>query len=279
MLCILFGYSKQAYYKQKQDQSRAVQQRQQLKESVLLFRRQLPRLGTRKLHYLLKDTHQIGRDRLFRLLREEGLLVPRRKKYTRTTDSSQWMRQYPNLVKDMLPSRPEQLWVADITYLETFDGTVYLHLVTDAYSKRIMGYEVCENLRATSSCKALSMAIANRQYPHQALIHHSDRGLQYSSKDYTDTAAGIGISMTETGSPYDNAVAERVNGILKEEFGLSQKLEDLQQAKQYVPQSIDLYNSLRPHLSCEMLTPNQMHRQQQVKIKTYRRTSSICVDT
>lgn len=277
MFCILFGYSKQAYYKQCKNQQRKTSDQQQLKQSVLQIRQQLPRLGTRKLHYLLKGKHPIGRDRLFALLREEGLLVSRRKKYTRTTDSSGWMRQYPNLVKDMVPSRPEQLWVADITYMDTLDGTVYLHLITDAYSKRIMGYEVSENLRATSTCKAFAMAIANRQY--QALIHHSDRGLQYSSKDYTDMAVGIRISMTETGSPYDNAVAERVNGILKEEFGLAQKLDDLQQAKHYVRQSIALYNSFRPHLSCEMLTPDQMHAQQQVKIKTYKRTPSITTDS
>ncbi len=253
-------------------------QQQQLKDAVLDIRQQLPRLGTRKLHHLLKGKHQVGRDRLFALLREEGLLVHRRKKYKRTTDSSGWIRKYPNLIKDVVPSRPEQIWVADITYLETLEGTAYLHLITDAYSKRIMGYEVCDNLQAASTTRALVMAIKNRQHKDQPLIHHSDRGLQYGSQEYTGTAKGIQMSTTQTGSPYDNAVAERINGILKQEFGLGEKLDDLQQARQCVRQSVELYNRLRPHLSCAMLTPEQMHQQQDVKIKTYKRTPGMLTD-
>jgi len=272
MFCALFGLSKQAYYKQiKQKQHRAII-RAQARASVLHLRRMMPRLGTRKLHHLLgQQGIPIGRDQLFGLLGQEGLLVRRRKKYTLTTHSKHWMRKYPNLVKGMIPERPEQLWVADITYLDMNNGPLYLHLVTDAYSKRIMGYELCDNLEAVSTLRALQMAISNRQYKTRPLIHHSDRGLQYCSKLYTDCLIHnkVRISMTENGDPYENAVAERVNGILKDEFGLSDQMQDRQQARLQTDQSISTYNSQRPHLSCSMLTPGQMHNQRLVKLKTY----------
>jgi putative transposase len=239
----------------------------------------MPRLGTRKLHFLLKRDHWIGRDRLFNLLREEGMLVTRRRKYTVTTDSKHW-RKYPNRVKELVLNRPEQLWVADITYIDTLEGNAYLHLITDAYSKQVMGYELCNNMEAASTFKALNMAVENRQYKDQPLIHHSDRGLQYCSKLYTDSLInnGITISMTETGSPYDNAVAERMNGILKDEFGLGERLNDLKEAQVHARESINIYNTLRPHLSCQMLTPKQMHNQQNIKVRTYKKTSNIFAD-
>lgn len=273
MLCELFGYTKQAYYKQLIHQSTRAKSHQQLKAAVLEIRRQMPRLGTRKLHFLLKSGHMmIGRDRLFELLRTEGMLIIKRKKYTVTTDSKHWMRKYPNRIQELVLNRPEQLWVADITYIDTVDGNAYLHLITDAYSKRIMGYELCNNMEAASTLKALKMALMNRQYKNQPLIHHSDRGLQYCSKVYIDTLVknNVAISMTESGSPYDNAVAERLNGILKDEFGLGEKLNSLDEAKVHTEQSIEIYNLLRPHLSCQMLTPKQMHQQQIIKVKTYK---------
>jgi len=272
MLCDLFGYTKQAYYKQFTHQCNRGKQDQQLKEAVLAIRRQMPRLGTRKLHFLLKTDHaMIGRDRLFELLRTEGMLITKRKKYTVTTDSKHWMRKYPNRIKEVALHRPEQVWVADITYIDTVDGNAYLHLITDAYSKQIMGYELCNNMEAVSTLKALTMALINRQYKDQPLTHHSDRGLQYCSKVYIDTLIknNITISMTESGSPYDNAVAERVNGVLKDEFGLGERLNGFQEAKVHTEQSINIYNLLRPHLSCQMLTPKQMHQQQKMKVKTY----------
>ena len=200
------------------------------------------------------------------------MLVPTRRKYVRTTHSMHWMRKYPNLVKGTAVIRPEQLWVADITYLDTkADGNLYLHLVTDAYSKQIMGYELCDNMTAVSTYKALQMALSKRQYKDLPLIHHSDRGLQYCSALYTGCLKQnrIGISMTENGDPYENAVAERINGILKDEFGLGDQLNDSQEANKQVSQSIMTYNNRRPHLSCNMLTPVQMHKQQTMKIKTY----------
>jgi len=280
MLCELFGYTKQAYYKQLTHQSARTKTHQQLKAAVLEIRRQMPRLGTRKLHFLLKSGYMmIGRDQLFDLLRTEGMLIPKRKKYTVTTDSKHWMRKYPNRIKELVLNRPEQLWVADITYIDTVEGNAYLHLITDAYSKRIMGYELCNNMEAASTLKALNIALLNRQYKDQPLIHHSDRGLQYCSKVYIDMLIknNVGISMTESGSPYDNAVAERLNGILKDEFGLGEMLNGLDEAKVHTEQSIEIYNLLRPHLSCQMLTPKQMHQQQIIKVKTYKKTLNTMI--
>lgn len=275
-LCVMFGMSKQAYYKQQKQLSQKAATWQPVKTSVLNMRRSMPRLGTKKLHYLLKeDGLSIGRDHLFDLLRQEDLLVKKKRRYVKTTDSTGWMRLYPDLAKDITVDRPEQLWVADITYLDTVsDGHVYLHLITDAYSKQIMGYELCDNMNAVSTDKALQMALKGRIYNTQPLVHHSDRGLQYCSELYTNRLKenGIAISTTQTGSPYDNAVAERINGILKQEFGLGEPLSDLKEALKQTKQSIFAYNHLRPHLSCNMLTPKKMHVQQIIKIKSYKRT-------
>lgn len=283
MFCELFGYSKQAYYKQTQSKVQSLVKLENAKSLVLGLRRQMPRIGTRKLYYLLRDEFsqdqiKMGRDKLFDLLRNEGLLILKRKRYTITTNSKHWMKKYPNLIKDLTIHRPEQVWAADITYIDTMEnGNCYLHLITDVYSKQIMGYELCDNMEASSTLKALKMAIKNRQYKEQALIHHSDRGLQYCSKIYTETLINnkITISMTENGDPYENAVAERVNGILKDEFGLSEQLINTVEANKQTVQSIEIYNSLRPHLSCLMLTPNKMHLQQKITIKRYKKRSNI----
>ena len=239
------------------------------------IRHELPRLGTRKLYSLLSEDFKerdlkIGRDGLFALLRRESLLVPRRRKYVKTTDSRHWMRQYPNLVKGVPVERPEQVWVADITYLSVGQENGYLHLVTDAYSKKIVGYKVSHNLGVSNTVQALKMALGSRIYAGK-LIHHSDRGLQYCSKEYTGLlkAHEVGISMTQDGNPYDNAIAERVNGILKQEFGLDEDLEDFKQAENQVAESIRFYNHRRPHLSNRFLTPEQMHQQSDIKPKTW----------
>lgn len=244
------------------------------------IRREMPRLGTRKLYYLLKESFirdgiSIGRDRLFTLLREEGLLIIKKKKYTKTTDSKHWMRKYPNLSKKLELKRPEQLWVADITYLSMRNRYCYLHLVTDAYSKQIMGYHVSETLAATETLKALQMALENRQYQ-DSLIHHSDRGLQYCSAGYVKTLQqkSIAISMTEDGCPYDNAIAERVNGILKDEFSLDEVFEHQSQLQLQVKQSIETYNNKRPHDSNHLLTPNEMHRQDKLKPRAWHKKST-----
>jgi transposase InsO family protein len=270
----LFGLSKQAYYKQLKYNEQKTADWAQIRKVILDLRRSMPRLGTRKLHYLLKQQGVvIGRDRLIELLRQEDMLVRTRKRYVRTTNSKHWMRKYPNLSEGIELTRPEQLWVADITYLDTTaEGNVYLHLITDAYSKQIMGYELSNNMEAISTLKALKMGLKNRKYTDMPLIHHSDRGLQYCSKIYTKCLinSNIAISMTQSGSPYENAVAERINGILKDEFGLADELNNIKEAWTQVSESIKTYNTLRPHMSCNLRTPEQMHSQQDIKIKTYK---------
>jgi putative transposase len=213
-----------------------------------------------------KQQIRIGRDSLFDLLRDEGLLVHKKKRYTKTTDSRHWMRRYPDLVKDLDINRPEQVWVADITYVALEHGYCYLHLITDAYSKAIVGWTVSETLSASSTVKSLKMALTNRKY-NQPLLHHSDRGLQYCSSLYTKllTDSGVGISMTEDGNPYDNAIAERVNGILKDEFGFDQTFSSMDEVNKQLKHSICTYNALRPHMSNCMLTPAEMHGQSALK--------------
>lgn len=239
------------------------------------IRSKMPRLGTRKLYYLLKDELiardiKIGRDVLFSFLRAEQLLIKPKRSYTKTTDSKHWMKKYPNLILDMEITRPEQVWVSDITYIKTTSGNSYLSLVTDAYSKKIMGYELLENLSAAGPVKALNMALKNRKYKH-TLIHHSDRGLQYCSAEYVQRLKDnhINISMTQNGDPYENAIAERVNGILKYEFLWIDGFKDHLQAIQVIKQSIGIYNQNRPHLSCQMMTPEATHDQQKIKRKLW----------
>lgn len=281
MFCKLFGYTRQAYHKQlKQFSGTRIKERIIL-DHVLMIRRQMPCLGTRKLHYLLEPICMIegvkyGRDKLFTLLAREDLLVKRRRKYTCTTNSKHWLRKYPNLIKDVVPDRPEQIWVADITYVPVPRGHQYLHLITDAYSKQIMGYELSDNLEAASTSKALRMALRQRIHCGLPLVHHSDRGLQYCSKQYTDILRKnhMQISMTENGDPYENPIAERVNGILKQEFFLGDMPGSLNENKRMVAKNIEIYNRSRPHLSCGMLTPIQMHQQDERTVKTWREKAS-----
>jgi transposase InsO family protein len=274
------GYSKQAYYKSKTSRQKKTCYYAMAKQKVLAIRRQLPRLGTRKLYYMLCEDFKrehiaVGRDKLFSILRSAKLLIVKKKRYNKTTDSKHWMHKYPNLVKNVEQEKPEQIWVADITWLYTRNGYCYLHLVTDAYSKKIMGYEVSSDLAASSTIKALAMAIKARNYT-TPLIHHSDRGLQYCSAGYVKllNANDIRVSMTQDGSPYDNAIAERINGILKDEFGLDDEFDTIEQANKEVNQSVELYNKLRPHLSNSLLTPYEMHNQNKLKRKAWHKKST-----
>lgn len=237
----------------------------------------MPKIGTRKLYFLLKSDFEnsnlhVGRDQLFKILRENYLLIPRRRNYIKTTNSKHWMKKYPNIIKEKVPDSSEKVWVADITYLKTKEKNYYLHLITDAYSKKIVGYELSDTLQARSTLKALRQAIKNRAYKH-SLIHHSDRGLQYCSEEYTQTLkkSDILISMTENSDPYENAIAERVNGILKYEFGLIDTFEDFKNLSQQLEQSIYYYNNLRPHISLNYNTPNLVHMKNNVKLKTYKK--------
>ena len=235
----------------------------------------MPRIGTRKLYHLLegdfKDSGlKVGRDKLFRVLREFDLLVKRRKKYVRTTDSSQWRRENEYLIQDYVPEKPEQVLVADITYFDTEQGTVYGHLISDGYSKKIMGYCVAYDMKKERTLEAFDMAMHNRTYTHWG-FHHSDRGSQYCSPVYTDHTYShkFVTSMTQDGSPYENAIAERLNGILKGEFGLGEKMKNLEEVKIRMERAVDIYNNKRPHWSCHLLTPNQMHQQQKLPVVTW----------
>jgi putative transposase len=279
-VCRQLGYSRQAYHKCVRNKQLKSWYREIVKQKVLAIRKRMPRLGVRKLYYLLKQEFMrenipVGRDKLFSLLKEKDLLVMRKKKYTKTTDSKHWLRKHPDLVKGLPLTRPEQVWVADITYIATRQGYCYLHLVTDAYSKKIMGYRLSNDLSSSNTVRALRKALQQRLY-NGRLIHHSDRGLQYCSAAYVQLLRrnDIQISMTQDGNPYDNAIAERVNGILKDEFGLDDVFENTEQAELQTKQAITLYNQNRPHMSCLMLTPNKMHRQNKLEVKAWHKKTA-----
>ncbi|MCB0509542.1 MAG: IS3 family transposase [Bacteroidetes bacterium] len=271
----LFGYSKQAYYKRTSTKTN-ISHKKELKSLVLAVKHQLPKCGGRKIHHIISKKLKaqgvkVGRDKLFDFLRDENLLAYKRKKYHKTTNSKHWMRKYPNQIKDLEIIRPEQVWVADITYLQVKKKHYYLHLITDAYSKKIMGYQLANNMMTIETTKALEKALDKRIYT-EKLIHHSDRGLQYCSKEYTDLLKSnhIEISMTENSDPYENAVAERINGILKDEFGMDHIFEDFYSMNKQLDEAIHIYNGFRPHLSIHLNTPNRAHLQQKMKIKTYK---------
>jgi putative transposase len=267
-LCRLFGKTRHAYYDHLYRSRNDT-----LKEDVILqlvaeIRISLPRLGTRKLLHLLGpklQSHGIGagRDYLFELFDSHKLLIRQRRKKVFTTDSRHWMRKYSNLVKDLEVIHPEQLWVSDMTYIRVMNQWGYLSLITDAFSRKIMGYCFRADMLALGCIEALQMALDNRSYSQQHLIHHSDRGSQYCSKDYVDILGSehISISMTECGDPYENALAERMNGILKGEFNLYGSSVSFELTYQKIRDSIQAYNELRPHGSCDYLTPSLAHEQ------------------
>lgn len=265
-LCTLLGYTRQAFYGQQQYHHQQTYEAELIIQQVQKHRLLQPRLGTRKLVVLLQvfvKEHNIklGRDALFDLLREHKLLVRRRKRTVQTTFSKHWYHKYPNLIKQYEPLASNLLWVSDITYIILEEGFAYLSLITDAYSRKIIGFCLAETLEAVGCIAALKMAIAGCT-DYSQLVHHSDRGIQYCSLNYVDLlqVSHIKISMTENGDPLENAIAERVNGILKEEL-LQQKYADFKAAQLSVAKAITIYNALRPHSSCNMLTPQTAHLQ------------------
>lgn len=272
----LFKISRQGYYQLLQKHQKDDSDAKAITNLVLNLRRTMPRIGGKKLYYLVKPEMddlgiKVGRDKFFDILRWEHLLVRRRKNYTRTTNSYHRYRKYDNLIQQLDIIRPEQAWVSDITYIRTRKGFMYLSLVTDVYSKKIMGYELSDNLKAEGSLRALNKAIRNRNYGSKPLIHHSDRGFLYCSPIYTQVleSNNESISMTTKYDPYENAVAERVNGILKNEFLLDQTFYNEKHAQKEVRRTIDVYNNLRPHLSCHYLTPNQAHHLGNYELKRW----------
>ena len=240
----------------------------QVKQLVDKERKVLSRLGGRKLHHQIRDSLQaqeikFGRDKLFALLRKYQMLILPKRRYIQTTMSKHWLRKYPNLVKDIVVKRPDQVWVSDITYLKTDEGNCYLNMLTDAYSRKIMGYAIADNMEAAQMKQAFQMAVKNRKGDNQLLIHHSDRGSQYCSAEYVSIANTnrIKMSMTENGDPYENALAERMNRTLKEEFGLGNVLKSRLHAKLLVEEAVNLYNNYRPHLSLKLKTPESVYKQ------------------
>lgn len=261
-----------------------VERRQDIATKVINMvqkeRMKMPRIGTRKLYHILYEELQelgVGRDRLFAIMKANNLHIVPKRQYHITTDSHHRFRKHKNLVEHMIINRPEQVWVSDITYVGTRENPMYLSLVTDAYSKKIVGHTLSRSLDASGAIAALKMAIGNRIYPNKPLIHHSDRGLQYCCHEYQHLLKEnkVSCSMTEKYDPYQNAVAERVNGILKQEFIQGISIKDVELMDKLIRESIYIYNNLRPHWSCFMHTPNFMHKQSRVKIRTYKNKNSI----
>ena len=250
----MIGIHRQVYYKRINAEKAKVNLAEKVIYLVNEIRIKMPRIGTRKLYHLLKTELvklKVGRDKLFDILRANHLLIKPKRQYHVTTNSHHRFKKHKNLIKNMEINRPEQVFVSDITYLGNRANPIYLALVTDAYSKKIMGFDVSDSLNAKGAINALNMAIKNRKYVQgqsQTLVHHSDRGLQYCSNEYQEILDKhhIECSMTEKYDPYQNAIAERINGILKQEF---------------IANSIDIYNTYRPHFSNYYLTPEQMHLQ------------------
>ncbi|WP_421317111.1 IS3 family transposase [Aeromonas veronii] len=266
--CLFLGISRQAYYKRNRVADERHAQGLQVVRFVRQVRLRQPRVGTRKLHYLLQgqddDGLKVGRDRLFRILTEHRLLVPPRRAYHKTTHSFHRFYRHPNLLKagpeQVTPVAPEQVWVADITYLPARSGPLYLSLVTDAYSRKIVGHHVHEGMHAESVAMAFKKALKQRRGGGE-LIHHSDRGVQYCSGLYQSLHERYGVkcSMTDGYDCYQNALAERVNGILKGEL-LLQSPQDLAQAREMVREAVDIYNAERPHHALKYRTPDAVHR-------------------
>jgi putative transposase len=278
--CTLFGIDRQVYYRRikrrliKQDKAQLVV------KMILEVRVKMPRIGAKKLYYLLgRDlkTLKIGRDKFINILRANHLLIIPKRSYHITTNSHHRFRKYKNQLLDLQVNKPEQVWVSDITYIGKREKPCYLSLITDAYSKKIVGYNVSDNLNTESSLVALRLAVKQRKNKEMPLIHHSDRGLQYCANEYQELLSKNQIqpSMTQNSDPYENAVAERINGILKQEFYIDKYNKDLPIMKQIIKETIDIYNEKRPHLSNHMLTPNQMHEQSKIIMKTYKTKNSI----
>jgi putative transposase len=276
-LCKLFGKSRQAYYERRNFISAREVEEALVLDLVWGVRRELPNLGVHKLHWLLRQPLatngiKMGRDKLAALLRRHSMLVRRPKRAPRTTDSRHWLRKYPNLVRDVVTSRADEVWVADITYICVGNDFNYLFLITDAHSHKIIGWCLHRLLASDGALLALDMALRGREDQSLGLVHHSDRGVQYCCFDYVRMLKEnkVAVSMTENGDPYENAIAERVNGILKTEFNLDRLFRTGSDAAAAVDRAISAYNLLRPHMSCGNLTPAQAHETKEELVKLWK---------
>ena len=266
-LCAWFGVTRQAYYQHFWSMTDYVIEEDIIVQEVLQIRKNHRWMGGRKLYeklypFMLEHQIKMGRDAFFDLLSYHGLLIRRRKRRIVTTNSSHWLRKYPNLIRDFVPTAPNQLWVSDITYWKINNKDVYINLITDAYSRYIVGYHGAPTLEAIESIKALKMALKTIKNNHaESLIHHSDRGVQYCSSDYVKLLQdnGIEISMTENGDPLENAIAERINGIIKNEYLIDYSVDNIGNAQQLLKKAVELYNYDRPHMSIGNLTPAHVY--------------------
>jgi len=265
LLCQLAGMTRQNYYKQRSMRQRLSVDHRLVLDLVHRERARQPKLGGRKLLHmvgpeLLSAGVPIGRDRFFALLKQHDLLISRRRRGSRTTDSRHGFAVYPNLAKDLTPTAPHQLLVADLTYIRTYEGFMYLCLVMDAFSRTIVGYDSSDSLEMQGALRALSRVL--KQLPAEAqTMHHSDRGIQYCCGAYTQrlSQAGLTISMTETNHCYENSQAERLNGILKQEYGLGETFASKSLVRPAVGEAVMLYNHYRPHQSLGYQLPMQVH--------------------
>lgn len=273
--CRLFGIDRQVYYRAVKSQREKKIVARQVVDMVLSVRKRMPRLGTRKLYHKLYPALNklgVGRDRLFKIMKANHMEIEPKRRYHVTTNSHHRFRKHKNLVEHLKVNRPEQVWVSDITYIGSRQNPMYLSLVTDAYSKKIMGYDVSDTLSALGAISAMKNALNNRKYKDEELIHHSDKGLQYCCDAYQQLLSKHNVlcSMTEKYDPYQNAIAERVNGILKQEFIGGILISDIKLMKLLISQSIHIYNQERPHWSCRMNTPEVMHQQRKIEIRSYK---------
>lgn len=265
-ICDCFGLKRDAFYKYKCRYDKRKELGNKIVHIVKKRRKSLPREGVRKLMVSLKQDFEkekvkVGRDTLFNVLREHRMLTLRKKYSARTTNSYHRFYKYNNIIKNIDVNRPNQVWVSDITYIRTVKGFCYLALITDMHSRKIVGYDLSDSLELKGCVNALNKAIYQTKNI-KGLIHHSDRGIQYCSNVYTQILKrkNIDISMTEENHCYENAMAERVNGILKDEFYLDQTFTNVAHAKRATKNAIKLYNEMRLHLSLDFKTPNMVYK-------------------
>lgn len=266
VLCRLVGRTRQAYYESEWRKEKVQFEAAIIVDLVKRERVIAKRVGGKKLYLILGEELQlhdiqVGRDKFLTVLRDNDLLVKRRRTRIQTTMSRHRLRKYPNIAKDLLIDRAEQLWVSDITYLRANGKHHYLILITDAYSRKVVGYNFGKKMDTEFCMQALQTALEQRSFPDRCLMHHSDRGVQYCSGLYTKELIEnkIAISMTENGDPLENALAERMNRIFKDNFALDQEFVDFNTANSAIDAAIDYYNSRLPHSSVDMLTPNEAH--------------------
>jgi transposase InsO family protein len=269
------GYSVQAYHKKQKTLITKLSHEELILQRIDAIRKYQPRCGGRKLYIMLKsffDEYHIamGRDQFFNILRRNRLLVRKTKRSVHTTNSKHHFRRYPNLVKDFTPLKAHELWVSDITYIPLKNRFAYLYLITDAYSRKIVGFHVSDDMKASSALLALKKALA--QKPAEAIvIHHSDRGIQYCSTAYVELLQQYHahISMTENGDPYENAIAERINGIIKSEL-IRNCYDTVDDASNHISRCITIYNYRRRHASLNWQIPNDVHRQEGPQIRRWK---------